>query len=418
MNERIDRARILEMAERQVKAGRIEEAISEYKKLASGEGADPGVNNIIGDLYVQLGRNDEAIKAFQVFAAHLESKGSYSQALAIYKKITKLDPENVIIIVRMADLLSSQGFIPEAKREYLRAEQRLRREKRTKELIFLYDKLIKLERDNVNFKINLAELFRQEGFIEEAVAQLNEAAEIYLRQNEPHEAEKIIEQIRWLKPEDKRALSNLIDVLRKTNRRPYAIELVRDALAKEEGDLHFRTLLGTLYFEEQDLDRAEEIFTAIVTENPFEARARIKLGKIYVLQNRQAMAFELFSPLIASLIKKGKEDKAIGLLGIVLSAEPLHLPALEKLAGIYRSRKELDHLEVTMRLILEEARKKNLTEKMFVALAELLELRPKDEELVREYRILRRELGFIDEKTGEEDMLAAFEAEEADIDFS
>ncbi len=417
MNEKIDKARIIDLAERQVKAGRMEEAIAEYRKLLTAEPDDIGLNNTVGDLYAQLGRTEEAIKSFQTAAGHYESKGYHSQALAIYKKVTKLDPENVIIIVRIADLFSSQGFIAEAKREYLRAEQKLRREKRTKELIFLYDKLIKLDRDNVSFKLSLADLFRQEGFVEEAVAQLNDAAAVYLGRDEPVEAEKIIEQAQWLKADDKRTLTNLVEVLRKTNRRKYAIEVVSEILGKDEGNIHFQVILGTLHLEERELDRAEQIFSTIVAEHPLETRARIKLGKAYALQDRPAKAFELFNPLVANLIKKGKEDKAIGLLGIVLSAEHLHLPALEKLAGIYKSKNDPDQLEVVYRVILEEARAKHLTEKMFVALTELLELRPKDEDLIREYRSLRKELGFIDEKTGEADMLAASEAEEADIDF-
>ena len=82
---------------------------------------------------------------FRPSPATTNPESYYSQALAIYKKISKIDPENVIMIVRLGDLLISQGFTAEARREYLKAEQTLRREKRVKELMFLYDKLIKLE---------------------------------------------------------------------------------------------------------------------------------------------------------------------------------------------------------------------------------------------------------------------------------
>lgn len=416
MKEKSDKSKTLELAERQVKAGHIEEAIAEYSKLLAGEAPDVSSYNIIGDLYVQLGRIPEAVKSFQAIAGHYESKGFHSQALAIYKKINKIDPENVITIVRMGDLFSSQGFTAEARREYLKAEQKLRREKRIKELMFLYDKLIKLERDNIAYKLTLAELFRQEGFIEEAVGQLNDAAVLHLGRDELGEAEKVVEQARWLKADDQGTMSNLVEILKKSNRRKYAIELVAEILEKDPGNVHFQSLLGSLYLEERQLDRAEDIFTRIVSEHPLETRARIKLGKVYAIQDRAEKAFDLFEPLIASLIKKQKEDKAVGLIGIVLSAENLCLPALEKLAAIYKAKNHKTHLEVVNRVILEEARRKGLTEKMFVALAELLELRPRDKDLIREYRNLRKELGFVDEKTGEADTLSAIEAEEEDVD--
>ncbi|MEW5900971.1 MAG: tetratricopeptide repeat protein [Acidobacteriota bacterium] len=416
MNEKVDKAKTIELAERQVKAGRIEEAIAEYKKLLAGEAPDMSIHNIIGDLHLQLGRTEEAVKSFQAVAGYYESKGYHSQALAIYKKITKIDPENVITIVRLGDLFGVQGFMAEARREYLKAEQKLRREKRVKELMFLYDKLIKLDRQNVTYKLTLAELFRQEGFIDEAVAQLNTAAELHLSLNQLGEAEKIIEQARWLKADDQRTMTNLVEILKKSNRRKYAIEIVSEIVRKNEDDPHFQTILGSLYLDERELDQAEAIFSRIIAGHPVETRARIKLGKVYALQDRPEKAFKLFDSLISNLIKKQKEDKAVGLLGIVLSAEHLYLPALEKLAAIYKSKNHKSHLEVVYRVLLEEARRKGLTDKMFVALAELLELRPRDKELLRDYRDLRKEMGFVDEKTGEMDTLAAIEAEEEDID--
>ncbi len=416
MNERIDKARIIELAERQVKSGRIEEAIAEYKKLLQGDSPDISIHNIIGDLYVQIGRDDDAIRSFQAVASHYESKGYHSQALALYKKINKLAPEDVITVVRMGDLFAAQGFVAEAKREYLKAEQKLRRDKRVKELMFLYDKLIKLDKDNISFKLTQADLFRQEGFVDEAVVKLNEAAELRLSRDEVGEAEKIVEQARWLKGDDERTLTNLVEVLKKSNRRPYAIEVVSEILQRQPGNAHFLTLMGTLYLEEKNLDKAEEIFSLVAADHPHEAGARIKLGKVYVLQGRPEKAFELFDPMVTALVKKQKEDRAIGLLGIVLSGEELYLPALDKLASILKSRNDKSHLEVVQRAILQEARAHRLREKMFVALSELLELRPKDEALAREYRELKKEIGFVSEKTTDDDARAATEAEEDDID--
>jgi tetratricopeptide (TPR) repeat protein len=123
---------------------------------------------------------------------------------------------------------------------------------------------------------------------------------------------------------------------------------------------------------------------------------------------------ELLEPMIASLLKKQKEDKAIGLLGIILSAPRLHLPALERLAAIYKSKNHKSHLEVVYRVILEEARAGNLKEKMFVALSELADLRPRDEKIQREYRQLKKQIGFADEAVDETDALAA--AHEEDIE--
>jgi tetratricopeptide (TPR) repeat protein len=416
MNEKADKTRITEQAERLVKAGRIEEAIAEYKKFLAGEAADLSINNLVGDLYIQLGRIDEAVQAFQCVGSYYETKGYYSQALAVYRKINKLDPNHVIAMVKMGDLYAAQGFAAEAKKEYLKAEQVFRQEKRLRELMFLYDKLIKLDRDNVSFKLSLAGLFEQEGFVEEAVVQLNDAAELFLSQDDLKEAEKVIKQARLLKADDEQSLTNLVEVLKRSGRRDEAIEVVQDVLSRDETSLHFRGILGTLHLEDGKLEKAEKIFTDIIAEEPLEARARVKLGKVYALQDKPEKAYIIFEPLIDNLLKKQKEDKAIGLLGVVLSARQVYLPALEKLAAIYKSKNQKADQEVVCRVILEEARARNLGETMFVALADLMELCPRDERLAKEYWDLRRRLGFIDDRQEEEELLARTRREEdADI---
>lgn len=416
MNNRVDKTRTVELAERLVKAGRLEEAIEEYKKLLAGEPADLSINNLIGDLYLQLGRTAEAIKAFQSVGGFYESKGYYQQALAIYKKINKLDPGHVIAMVKMGDLYASQGFVQEARREYLKAAEILRRENRSKELMFLYDKLVRLDRHNVSYKLTLAGLFRAQGYTGEALDQLNEAAELLLSQGNIEEAGKVIHQAREIKASDERTLTNYVEVLKRRGQTEEAIEIVENMLEGDRANVRFRVLLGSLLLDKGKLDEAERIFAQVIAEEPRETRVRIKLGKVYVLQDRPEKAYELFEPLLNSLIKKQKEEQAIGLLGIVVSARTAHLPALEKLAALFKARGQKEAQDLVWRVILKEARARDLTETRFVALAELMELCPKDKSLTEEYRLLRKKMGFLDEDLEEEERLSRTGGEE-NIDF-
>jgi len=86
MNGKIDRLKIIEQAEKYVRAGRLKEAIAEYERLLEDDPADVSINNLVGDLYVRLGQNDRAIKAFEKVADEYEKRSLSSQALAILKK--------------------------------------------------------------------------------------------------------------------------------------------------------------------------------------------------------------------------------------------------------------------------------------------------------------------------------------------
>lgn len=415
MNPKIDRAKVLELAERHVRAGKLEDAIAEYRRLLEGEAPDLSVNNTIGDLYLRLNQTDRAVHAFREAADDYENRGQYSQAMAIYKKVVKLKPDDVRVALKMGEMYERQDFATEAKEEYRRAAALLRREKKPKELIALYERLIKLDRQDTKPRLELADLYVQNKMIPEALDTINDVAEDWIAAERYEEAGRLLVQARQHRESFPRTVANLMTIFRKLGKRKEALSLVEDAVKKEKSNLDLWALLGGLYLEEQNFKKAEEIMTRIVADRPADVNARVKLGKARVALDRLDEAFEAFDPLVSSLLKKQKEDKAIGLLGLIAIHKKPHLPTLEKLASIYKAGGQKERLEVVYRMILQEARDKDLKEKMMFVLSELISLVPEDAELDREYKTLRREFGFIgDQPTSEADVVRlAKEDEEA-----
>ncbi|HEX2694823.1 MAG TPA: tetratricopeptide repeat protein, partial [Acidobacteriota bacterium] len=185
----------------------------------------------------------------------------------------------------------------------------------------------------------------------------------------------------------------LVEVFKRKGRKEDAVSLLEGALKEDPDNPHLLNLLGNLAFEGGDISRAEEVFARIVQVHPMNVNARIKLGRIHIQKDDLDRAFELYEPLVNNLIKKQKEEKAVGLLGLILAARRSHLPSLEKLSAIYRANKDFAKLEVVDRVVLEELRGLKQTEKAMAVLSELVKVRPDDLELFKEYRQLRRDLG-------------------------
>lgn len=393
MSAKGERTRIIERAERFVRAGRIPEAIAEYQKLLEDELPEPSIYNIIGDLYLRLGDNQNAINYFRQAADGFESRGGSSQALAIVKKITKIIPEDPEFLTKTGDLLRAQGFYREAEKEYLRAIEILQRQKKLQGLISIYEKLVLLNREKVEYRFQLAELYVSEGKLPDALNQFNEIAELLLSRNEIDKAQSVLLRAYEVEPFNERTVGNLLQVLKKKGETDKALNLVKNIVDKMPDNLTFRYWLGSLLMDKNEMEEAQRIFESILVDRPTEARARVQLGKVYILQGQVDRAYELYEPLINSLIKKKKEEKAIGLLGIILSGSSLYLPALEKLASIYKARNEKNNLEVVLRAIVEETKRQKMKDKMYAALAELVELVPNDEDILRQYWSVRKELG-------------------------
>ena len=150
--------------------------------------------------------------------------------------------------------------------------------------------------------------------------------------------------------------------------------------------------MGSLYLEERDLAKAEEHLLPDRRRASLETRARIKLGKVYVLQGRAGEGlWSFFEPMIAGMLKKQKEDQG-------------HRAARDRpqrRASLSRSRKAGRDLQGQESQEPSRGREQGHPgggpgqgpdrEDVRGALAELLELRPRDKDLIREYREVKKE---------------------------
>lgn len=398
MNDKQEREQIEIKAKKLIKKGKIEEAAEEYKKLLTGKDQDIPIRNIIGDLYVKSGERKKAVKEFEKIADLYEEKGIYSKSIATLKRIARIEPDSLDISRRLADLYNSRGFKSEALGEYSKLAKELKKNKKNKEAIQMYESVLRLNQEDMESREILAELYEKENKIDEAIEKLNEVAEYKINNDELKDAYKALDKAKDLKPDYPRTLTNFIEIYKKEDKKKEAFKLINEVLKKDEKNLRALYMLGKLHLEEKDTDKAKKVFLRITSENPKDIDARVKLGKLFIEEGDLDKAFENYEPVVDLLTRKKKEDKAIGLLGLILSERKPHLKTLDKLANLYRSKGNKENLEVVNRLILKECRRKKLKEKMAAVLGELLNLFPEKEEYFNEYKKIRAEMGMFEEE--------------------
>lgn len=406
------RGKTRELAEKYVKKGKLTNAISEYKKLLTGDTQEVNVRNIISSLYLKMNQKIRALEELAQVAGHYEERGLYSQAMAVYKKISKLNPKDIEAAMKLGDLYARQGFPSEAKAEYLKVGKDLMRDNQIKRAIFLYEKLKKIDKKDPEARLALADLYTRDGSTDQAVDELNEAAELKIRGNDLKHVRELLNRAKKLKADHPRTLSNLVDLFKREDEKKEALSLIDDILKKDKDNVKALKQMGNLYFDDQKLEKAEEVFSKIISLRPKDVTATVKLGHINILQDNLDQAFELYEPMIDNFIQQQKFDKAIGLLGLIISSKKAHLPTLEGLASIYKSNNQAKNLEIVYRVILEEYHKKDVKKELLPVLSELVRLCPKDDEISDEYNRLVRKFGAPEiEKVAEVPMEEAKEVE-------
>ncbi len=391
MVSEVDRSKTIEQAERCVKRGKYGDAIEVYRRLLSGGAQDISIRNIISELHIRLKQENKAVEEYYQIASYYEGRGLYTQAIAIFKKASKLNPGDIDTSMKLADLYSSQGFISEAKAEYLNIAKDLKRSNRLKQAIFVYEKIKKIDKKDMQAMLSLSELYSMDGEVEKAVDELNDIAEFKIRNNAIKEAREILGRASELKEDHSRTLSNLIELLKRENKKKEALHLINDMLKGDKDNVTALKLMGDIYFEDQNFKKAADAYSKIMSLRPKDVEARVKLGRINISRDKLDHAYELYAPLIESLIKKRRVEKAIGLIGLVLSAKKTYLPALEKLAYIYKLKDQKKNLEVVCKVILDEYHNNNVRKESIPVLKELVALCPEDEALKKEYSLLVEE---------------------------
>ncbi len=388
-----ERARIEAQVEKLTKRGKPLDAILELQKLISGTEQDIPIRTQIGDLYVRAGQKRKAVEELLKIADFYEEKGLNSKAIAILKRIGRIDSEYPEAIQKLARLYDNQGFTSEARREYSKLAKSREKQGKNPEAIQAYETLLELSPEDLDARFTLAGLLSQQGQGDKAVEEYNTVAESFMRKKRLEEARKVLEQARALKEDYPRTLTNLIELYRREDKKGEALELVKSFLKKDKDNIKALYLLGNLHLEDENPQEAEKVFSRIISLRPKEVEARVKKGRILILRGELDLTFELYEPLVDTLVRKQMVDKAIGLLGLVLDSKKVHLPTLEKLAGIYKQKKQPKDLEVIYGVLIEQYRKNKLLKKVLALLAELVEMFPKNQTYYSDFRFLKGELG-------------------------
>jgi tetratricopeptide (TPR) repeat protein len=110
----VRRAGLMTAAERDVSANKLLDAIRKYETLLGDNATNPELLARLGTLHARTGNNTAAIAEFQRAARFFIDAGHISNAIAAYKRITKLDPARLDVFEALGELYARQNLPREA----------------------------------------------------------------------------------------------------------------------------------------------------------------------------------------------------------------------------------------------------------------------------------------------------------------
>lgn len=255
----LDREKTFANAERLLKQGKTPQALEECKRLAEDAPKDLLMLNRVGDFLARSNRGADAIVYYKMIADQFSASGFYPKAIAILKKIVKVDPRHLPSIVLLGELNLKQKLPGEARTWFLQAAEGFLRTREFAKAREVYERLVAAEPDNVAHGARLAEARAAEGDTERAGLELVALGKRLLASSRPDEAERTFKRAAELMPGRPEPLVGMARGHFAAGRREDGLRVADEAWASPEGASAVAGDLLVLFEQVGDVERSSRL---------------------------------------------------------------------------------------------------------------------------------------------------------------
>jgi len=385
-----NKQKVMAAAEKFVQQGKLPNAISEYEKVVKEDPKDLTVLNTIGDLYARVGKPDQAATYFKRVGDAYAGEGFTVKAIAMYKKLAKLNPSAPEIVLKLAELYTQQGLYNDARQQYVVAADSCMKAGDLEGACRIFQKMLELDPENTAMQSKLADLYIKLGKRDNACnIFLTAAQSLYLR-GAMDAADEALGRVLALDPGNNDAL------------------MMRGQIAVDSGD----GAAGIGYLEKiPDLDSRPDALRALL--NAYLAAGRApeaepiaqKLVSVHndlsgVQRYADALlaagnhegALKIYDRYSDQLLQSNKEA-LLATLNSSINRIKDSAPALELLLGLYRKAAETTHIAEINELLAHAYVQAGELQKAKVLYKELAEIEPENPLHEQSYKQIIARLG-------------------------
>ncbi|HEV3219988.1 MAG TPA: tetratricopeptide repeat protein [Candidatus Acidoferrales bacterium] len=382
----------VEAAQKHLAQGKIDQSIAEYQQILRHEPTDQVTLMTIGDLYVRKGETFKAIEFFERLAQQFIRDGFLTKAIAIYKKIAKLAPEEMKPLERLAELYIQQGVLSEARPLLLQLAESHIKAGRREPASALLRKLLEAEPDNLRVQMRLAEVQLAMGQKADAAQTFLVCAERHLALRDYDEAVRLISRAVELAPGNAAARFLKARVLAAAGKLDEAAKLLESLPGLDSGD-DAADLLMDLFLQGGQPARAADLALRVMANDP-KKYALARKAAMSMLEKGQAdAALDLVNRFRHPMAESGETEALAKMLQAAAAKLPGRLEPLEWIVELYTHANDAFHLPEALSHLAQAAAAGGNLDRAREIYEQLLERSPEDQTLRQNLEAVRSRLG-------------------------
>ncbi len=268
----LDKYKILRTAEKFVLDRKFSQAVVEYRKLLEEDPDEPTLLNTVGDLLVRQQQPEQALTCFRQVANIYLTGGFAVKALAMYRKILQVAPDDLRAREIVAELYEKQGLTFEAARE-LKALVDIQESAGRDDLALgLLERLSGIVPDDPVIWRRRAGLFAKRDKTDLARQHYLEAIRLYGSQGELRQVLDTVEEALNHNDEDQVVLSEVVDVAARAGQLQTVHAFLNDRIQGSGKEHPYRMFLALVHERMGEPEKAGEIYKELYGQGVSDPR--------------------------------------------------------------------------------------------------------------------------------------------------
>ena len=208
----LDKPKILAAAQKQLARGNVDRALKELGRIVRDDPKDLRVRQKIAELLARQGKISEAMREFQVVAEAYERGGFFPKAAAIYKQMLRFEPNSMQWHLALGEIYQQLALLSDAADHFNIVANHFDNNGTAKERIEIYERLVRLNPDSLEYAERLSNLYQKESDPGSAFDVWAKVAQVLEQRNDLDTLTTVYERMSALRDDDLdivRALANL-----------------------------------------------------------------------------------------------------------------------------------------------------------------------------------------------------------------
>ena len=341
---------------------KMNEAVAQLNQLLLINSKNLWGKEALGRILLEKGDLTKAGPLLEEVAYFAIENTDFTKAVEIFQTLIEKKPDNIKWRNPLINLYLQLNRQEDALTDMNQLADLLLKQKKYQDLLEIYDKINTLKPDNVETKKSLIKLCHQVNQTNKALIYTLELVDIYLKYEQIEEALKLLTETIKAAPGNTDLRRKLIDILVSQGKSSQAVKEL-EALALE-------------YTKLKDSASAAQIYKEIFKHDTHNIKALRTLAEIYEKTESTSELAEIHFQMASVLLTDQKIQPAIDILEKLHQNQPAHEEILRTLIGCYLQIKQSEKAIDCLLKLADQYREKKDLENSLKCSMDVLEINP------------------------------------------